>query len=93
MKLLEVQKKILQVLDNMGILIEDEDVYNEDGTETKDFDLTEYILDSLQFITFLIDLEQCFQLEMPEDMLLYDNLQSFGGFSRRLLTALNEGGL
>lgn len=93
MKLLEVQRNIIQILDNMGILIEDEDVYNLGNTEFKDFDLTEYILDSLQFITFLVDLEQCFKLEMPEDMLLYENLRSFCGFSRRLLTALNESDL
>lgn len=49
-----------------------------------DTDLREYIQDSIQFITFAVYLEQEFELELPEDLLLIDSLASLNNFSQRV---------
>ena len=43
-------------------------------------DLTEYILDSIQFISFIVELERELNIEFPDELLLYDNIRSLNGF-------------
>lgn len=45
------RKDIIPILSNIGILIDEQ-------METFDVDLTEYILDSIQFISFIVELER-----------------------------------
>jgi len=66
---------VYEVIDEMGIYI--------DITE-EDFDLSEYIVDSLQFLTFVINLEERLGIEIPDDLLLYDKMYSFNGYCRML---------
>ena len=74
---MNVREVILECLDELGIMIDD------DGS---DFDLQEYIVDSLQFITLVVSIEQKFDVEMPENMLLYEKMKSFNGYCE----AVNE---
>lgn len=66
---------VYEVIDEMGIYI--------DITE-EDFDLSEYIVDSLQFLTFVINLEERLGIEIPDDLLLYDKMYSFNGYCKML---------
>ena len=49
-------------------------------SEFEDVDLTEYILDSMQFISFITELEQELNIELPNEYLLYENIRSLNGF-------------
>ncbi len=67
------RKDIIPILSNIGILIDEQ-------METFDVDLTEYILDSIQFISFIVELERELNIEFPDELLLYDNIRSLNGF-------------
>lgn len=67
------RKDIIPILSNIGILIDEQ-------METFDVDLTEYILDSIQFISFIVELERELNIEFPDELLLYDNICSLNGF-------------
>lgn len=66
------RERIISVVDNMGLLIE---------LGSEDINLQDYIIDSLQFISFIIELEKAFDIEFPNDLLLYDNIQSLNGLA------------
>lgn len=66
-----MRDKIIEILEQNGIFIE--------NTEN-DFDITEYIEDSLQFITFIVSLEEEFNINFPNEMISLDNLKSFNAF-------------
>lgn len=67
------RKDIIPILSNIGILIDEQ-------METFDVDLTEYILDSIQFISFIVELERELNIEFPDELLLYENIRSLNGF-------------
>lgn len=64
---------IITVFQNMGIIVSMD-------SEFEDVDLTEYILDSMQFISFITELEQELNIELPNEYLLYENIRSLNGF-------------
>jgi acyl carrier protein len=64
---------ITNVLEEMGIPIEV-------GGEDEDVDLREYILDSLQFVEFVVMIEEKLGTELTDEILVYDNLSSLNGF-------------
>ena len=64
---------IITVFQNMGIMVSME-------SESEDVDLTEYILDSMQFISFIVELERELNIEFPDEFLLYENIRSLNGF-------------
>lgn len=63
-----VKEKIVECMNNMGI------VNFEDDTN---FRVDEYILDSVMFVSFIIELEQMFDIEIPDEYLIADRLQTF----------------
>ena len=63
---------IITVFQNMGIIVSMD-------SEFEDVDLTEYILDSMQFISFITELEQELNIELPNEYLLYENIRSLNG--------------
>ena len=67
------RKDTVPILSNIGILIDEQ-------KETIDVDLTEYILDSIQFISFIVELERELNIEFPDELLLYENIRSLNGF-------------
>lgn len=69
--------EIVEVLDDMGLVI--------DFCEDKmDFDLREYIVDSLEFVSFIMEIEQHFEIEIPSELLIYDNIKSTVGFANMI---------
>ncbi len=77
----ETKNKIYKILDDLGIIIEQKE---------EDFDLREYIQDSIQFISFIVNLEQELEIEIPDDMLLIESISSFNSFSNRIYDLLNS---
>ena len=52
--------------------------------EKKDFAISDYIQDSIGFITFIIAVEEEFGTELPDDFLNYELLNSAYGFIEKL---------
>ena len=62
---------VIEILNSIGIFVD---------IEATDIDLTEYAIDSLSFITFIIELEKHFYIELPDDCLVLNNYKSLKGF-------------
>ena len=75
MTLSAVKSVIFDVLQEQGIMIDPTD---------EDFDLREFIQDSLQFITFIVALEQQMEIE------IYDAITSFNNFSSNIYEIIND---
>lgn len=67
-----IKQKILGVLVELGVSYCDEI-----GEDTS---LTEYIVDSLSFMSFVIGVEETFQIELPDEYLTFEAIQSLNGF-------------
>ena len=70
------RKDIVSILSDMGILL----------PEIEDVNLKDYIADSLQFISFIAEIENRFNIEIPDSMLTVDVLSSMNG----LVSLLDE---
>ncbi|MDR2177562.1 MAG: acyl carrier protein [Treponema sp.] len=68
-----VREKLLGILEESGLFI---DQKSPEG----DLDLREYIVDSVQFMSFVVEIENQFDIEIPDEVLAYDNLASLNGF-------------
>lgn len=69
---MEFANRIIDVLNEEGICIE---------YKGEDLDLREYIIDSLQYISFIVDIENVFGIEIPDEYLIYDSIASLHSFS------------
>lgn len=63
-KVLEIKERILKAFERVGILIDDTSL-----------DLMEYIGDSVNFITAVVELEDEFEITFPNDLLNYEVFQ------------------
>ncbi len=66
---------ICSILDEMGFVV------FENGN---DFAISDYIVDSYQFISFIVSIEKKLDTTLPDDFLSYDILQSAIGLSNKL---------
>ena len=62
------------------------EVLNELGIETEDIgendvDLTEFIVESIMFISFIVELEDKLGIEIPEELLDINSIKSLNTFS------------
>lgn len=64
------KEKLLECFANIGVVIDNKE---------DDIDLKEYIFDSVQFITAIIEIERVFSIEFPDEMLLYSVFDSLNG--------------
>ena len=74
-------EKILEVFSDMGIMIFDD--------PSDDFALHSYIADSLVFIDFIVRIEKKLGVELTDDYLDNDILNSAKGFSAKLEEYVN----
>lgn len=70
-----MNKKICNILNEMGIYIDNNE---------QDINLLDYILDSIQFMDFIIKLEESLNLEIPDEYLDMNLLRSLDNFSEIL---------
>jgi acyl carrier protein len=69
-----LREKIFGVLETNGI-------YIEDAKGSEDIDLREYIADSIQFISLIVELEKELDIEFPDEVLVFNNIASLNGFT------------
>mgnify|MGYP000292149226 FL=1 len=81
MTLQEVKQTVYETLLEAGIMI--------DSIE-EDFDLQDFIQDSIQFISFIVSLEEKFNIEIPDEMLTFDEVVSFNNFCQRIYDVLHS---
>lgn len=78
-----IRKTILDILDENGIYIDPEEMEN-------DLDLREYLVDSLQYVYFIVELEDRLKTELPDEVLFYENLGSLNGFASMIVSFLEN---
>ena len=66
---------ICSVLDDMGFVVLD---------SGKDFDINDYIIDSIQFITFIVNIEEKLNVGLSDDFLSTEVLKSAMGLANKL---------
>lgn len=66
---MSTKDKLIECFSNIGVLIESKD----------DVDLKEYIFDSLQFVTAIVEIERAFSVEFPDELLMYNVFDSLNG--------------
>lgn len=64
----EFVEKAITCLNSVGVEL----TYNDE-----DFELNELEMDSIQFISFIVELENCFSIEFPDELLVAENMTSF----------------
>lgn len=68
---------ICSILDEMGFVILE---------KNDDFAISDYISDSIQFISFIIRIEEKIGKNLPDEFLSFEILKSAKGFSNKLST-------
>ncbi|MBQ8392456.1 MAG: hypothetical protein IJX51_01660 [Clostridia bacterium] len=68
---MKYRDQVVQVLEEMGILIESDEY---------DVNLQDFIVDSIQFITFIVNVEEKLNLTFPDEYLNYDNIETLHKF-------------
>lgn len=68
---------IIDVLEDNGFIIFDD--------KEKDFCLGDYIVDSLQFMDFIMKIEERLDTQLPDEFLSFDILDSVNGLANKLL--------
>ncbi len=56
----------------------------------EDFDLREAIQSSIQFVSFIVNLEQALGIEIHDELLNLDQIASFNGFCNSIFQLVNE---
>ena len=77
----EIRKMIIQVLTRMGI----------DGIDfNQEINLQDFIYDSIFFITFIVEIEGAFMIEIPDEFLQMDTISSLDGFTEIVYQILTK---
>ena len=80
---MEIKEKVLYVMESIGVFVEDD-------VKDTNFDMRDYIVDSLQFITFIVNLEKELGIVYPDELLLMDKIGSFDGFCSIIESLMSE---
>lgn len=80
MDISEMRKTLLSIFEELGIIIEDEE----------DFDIQDYIIDSLVYMSLIVNMEQRLGFEIPDEFLLLSKMNSFNAYCDSLLALINE---
>lgn len=78
----KIRKAILKLLENNGVIIE---------SDEGDLDLRNYSIDSILFISFIVDLENEFSIVIPDEYLTIELLQSIDGLTNLIIELINSG--
>ena len=69
----EIRNNIVEALEKIFVFI--------DSTEEGDVSLEPYIEDSIQFMSFVVELEQTFNVEFPQELLAFDSFKTLDNIS------------
>lgn len=73
-----IKKYIFEMLDENGMYVDSSEM-------EEDLDLREYLIDSIQYVYFIVELETRLGRELPDEVLIYENLASINGFANMVL--------
>lgn len=79
-----IREKIFDALGELGVNFSDKE-----KTSAQDFDLSEYVQESIQLILFALALEENVGLELTDDIFVTDNLRSIDALVDILLQSIN----
>lgn len=83
MTIRKIKLYIFEIFDEAGIYIAENEL-------EQDLDLRDYLVDSIQFVYFVVELEAKLDIELPDYILIYDNLSSINGFANMVLNYWEE---
>lgn len=69
----EIIDLIYKALENIGIM--HDEMFNEET------DLNEWIVDSIMFISFIVELENIFEIQLPDPLLQHETISSVRGLA------------
>lgn len=70
-----MESLIVSILEDMGFVLLDDDM---------DFDIRDYISDSIQFVEFIVNIEEALQIELDDEFLDYELLASLKAFTNKI---------
>jgi len=76
-----MRDRIYQCLNNIGILIED---------TSENIHLSDYVSDSLDFISFIVELEKMFEIEFSDEFMIAEDVLSMDTICRAIDDAIKE---
>lgn len=82
MKIELIKTNIIKALENVGIFI--------DESIEKEHNLKNYIENSIQFISMIIEIEEIFEIEIPTELLSFHNFDSIEKISIILQELINN---
>ena len=80
---MDIRSKIISLFEENG-------VHLDLRLNEQDIDLRDYIYDSLHFVSFVVELEEALEIEIADEMLLYENLSSLNGFANMITRSLED---
>lgn len=83
--MLKLREVLVEILEEMGFIIFEKN--------DEDINIGDYITDSIQFISFIINIEQLLGTELTEDFLQFDILSSVNGLSNKLSAFCEQNGV
>lgn len=75
MKMTDIRKKVEEIIYSVGMEVKE--------------DLSDQ-LDSLSFVTIIVEIEQAFGIEVPDDRLDFTELNTISGFTSLVQQLLNQ---
>lgn len=86
-----MKKEVLDgILNALEWAVSDVDDIAKAARKGEDVDLRSMIIDSFQFISFIMDVEDQLNIEVPDELLVYDHLASLLGFAELMSTVKEE---
>ena len=76
----EIKEKIIQTMENVGIYV---------AEDIEAASLTKYFDDSLQFMSFIVQLEETFEIEFTNEVLVFEKFDSIDGIHEIVLQLKN----
>jgi len=69
---MDTRERIIKCFSHVGVLLEDTHV---------DIDINDYIEDSFMYIQFMVEVEQEFSIEFPDEVYTLDSVKSLNGLA------------
>lgn len=64
----EIRKKVIECFNNLGFVIDNDD----------SVDILDFLDDSITYISFIVEIEQAFEIEIPDEYLLQGSMRTLG---------------
>lgn len=77
-----IYQTIVDCFEKNGIIVS--------ASEKEDVDLTDYEIDSVSFISFVVDLEETLKIKLPDEILNYNILKSLNGLVNMITQFVND---